>query len=71
MSASTSTAPYRQYLPDLSQPRFQDMSKQDSYEYASIFETSKNPPWLHALVTHWRSLLAEPFKGVTSDGELV
>ncbi|KAL2821135.1 hypothetical protein BJX63DRAFT_379455 [Aspergillus granulosus] len=61
---------FRQYLPDLSLPRFQVMRTQDAHEYAEAFKTSRNPPWLHALYMHWRELLQEPFKGVTFDGNI-
>lgn len=59
---------YREYLPDLSNPRFQVMRTQDAHEYAEAFKTGRIPPWLHALYVHWRDLLQEPFKGVTTDG---
>lgn len=59
---------YRQYLPDLSLPRFTTMQKQDAHEYAAAFKESGNPPWLHALYLHWRKLFQEPFKGITNDG---
>ncbi|EHY59364.1 hypothetical protein HRR83_001361 [Exophiala dermatitidis] len=59
---------YRQYLPDLSQPRFTTMAKQDPWVYAKEFKEKGNPPWLHALYLHWLELLKEPFKGVTNDG---
>lgn len=45
------------------------MQKQDAYEYAATFKGRQSPPWLYALVQHWRKLLTEPFKGITSDGE--
>jgi hypothetical protein len=63
------TGEYRQYLPDLSLPRFQGMCMQDAHEYAHAFKTGKQPPWLHALYMHWLDLLQEPFKGVTTDGK--
>ena len=59
---------YHQYLPDLSLPRFQVMRNQDAHEYAEAFKKGRNPPWLHALYTHWKDLAQEPFKGVTTDG---
>jgi len=59
---------YRQYLPDLTIPRFTTMQKQDAHEYAHAFIAGGNPPWLHALYLHWRKLFKEPFKGVTNDG---
>ncbi|KAL2826087.1 hypothetical protein BDW59DRAFT_179659 [Aspergillus cavernicola] len=61
---------YRHYLPDLSLPRFQVMRTQDAHEYADAFQTGRNPPWLHALYMHWKDLLQEPFKGVTTDGNI-
>lgn len=64
----TEGAAYRQFLPDLSTPRFTTMKKQDAHEYAEAFKSGGNPPWLHGLYKHWISLLEDPFKGVTSDG---
>ncbi|KAJ5609013.1 hypothetical protein N7528_009580 [Penicillium herquei] len=64
------TGEYRQYLPDLSLKRFQVMCTQDAHEYADDFKTNKQPPWLHALYMHWLDLLNEPFKGVTTDGNV-
>lgn len=66
-------APYgafRQYLPDLRSPRFKQMQNQNAHQYAEAFRENKNPPWIYALWEHWRSLFAEPFKGVTSDGRV-
>ncbi|KAK3334830.1 hypothetical protein B0H65DRAFT_480007 [Neurospora tetraspora] len=59
---------YRQYLPDLSIPRFTTMQKQDAHEYAKEFIEGGNPPWLHGLYLHWRKLFQDPFKGITNDG---
>ena len=59
---------YRQFLPDLSIPRFTTMQKQDAHVYAEAFKQGGIPPWLHALYLHWLELLKEPFKGVTNDG---
>ena len=60
---------YRQFLPDLSIPRFTIMKEQDAYVYADAFKKGGIPPWLHALYMHWLELLKEPFKGVTTDGK--
>lgn len=68
-SASMSTAAYRKHLPDLAIPRFQTMKVQDAHDYIADFNEMHNPPWLHALVMHWKKLLAEPLTGVTNDGE--
>jgi len=59
---------YRKHLPNLNVPRFQMMKKQNAHEYVHDFKTNHAPPWLYALYEHWRTLLAEPLKGVTSDG---
>jgi hypothetical protein len=59
---------YREYLPDLSIPRFTTMKQQDANVYAADFKENGRPPWIHALWLHWRKLLSEPFRGVTSDG---
>ena len=59
---------FRQYLPDLSIPRFTEMQKQDAHEYAKALIEGGTPPWLHGLYLHWRKLFQEPFKGVTNDG---
>lgn len=63
------TSPFRAHLPDLTTERFTTMQKQDAHEYANAFKEKAAPPWLHALYLHWRRLLEEPFKGVTSDGK--
>ncbi|OAL40336.1 hypothetical protein AYO20_00072 [Fonsecaea nubica] len=67
-SKGDSNSEYRQYLPDLTIPRFTTMAKQDAHVYAAAFKESGIPPWLHALYLHWLELLKEPFKGVTNDG---
>lgn len=59
---------FRQYLPDLSIPRFTAMQKQDAHEYAKEFKEEGRPPWLHALYLHWKKLFAQPFQGITTDG---
>ncbi|CAG9948131.1 unnamed protein product [Clonostachys rosea f. rosea IK726] len=64
------TSPFREHLPDLSQDRFRVMKNQDAHEYVKAFKDSATPPWLHALCLHWRSLLSEPYKGVTNDGDI-
>ncbi|KAL4771501.1 hypothetical protein BDW60DRAFT_217345 [Aspergillus nidulans var. acristatus] len=51
-------------------PRFQVMRDQDAHEYAEAFKKGRNPPWLHALYMHWKDLAQEPFKGVTTDGNV-
>ncbi|KAK7202444.1 hypothetical protein BZA70DRAFT_285795 [Myxozyma melibiosi] len=61
---------FRQYLPDLSIPRFTTMKEQDAHEYADAFKTNKQPPWVHALYMHWLKLYSDSFKGVTSDGKV-
>ncbi|KAK6844156.1 hypothetical protein PG995_014266 [Apiospora arundinis] len=66
--AEDEQAAYRQFLPDLDSPRFTTMQQQDAKEYAAAFQRDKQPPWLHALWQHWRTLFAEPFRGITSDG---
>lgn len=66
-----STGAYRAYLPDLDTPRFQALSQQDAHEYIDEFNKLHNPPWLFALVEHWKKLLTEPLKGVTNDGASV
>lgn len=59
---------FRQFLPDLTQPRFIALQKQDAHEYAAAFEQNAQPPWLHGLWRHWRQLFEEPFRGITNDG---
>ncbi len=59
---------YRQFLPDLSIPRFTIMQQQDAHVYAEAFKKGGVPPWLHALYLHWLEMVKEPFKGVTNDG---
>lgn len=62
---------YGQYLPDLTQPRFTNMSKQNYREYAEEFKQSARPPWIHALWTYWRELFKEPYKGISTDGKII
>lgn len=69
--SSKPQAEFRKFMPDLNQPRFQDMAKQDAHTYAQAFLESHNPPWLYGLYEHWRSLFQEPYKGVTNDGKSV
>ncbi|KAK8100126.1 hypothetical protein PG999_010500 [Apiospora kogelbergensis] len=59
---------YRQFLPDLSLPRFTTMQQQDAHKYAKAFKTGGSPPWLHSLYLHWRRLFQEPYRGITTDG---
>ena len=59
---------FRQHLPDLSIPRFTLSKEQNAHQYVADFKKNHVPPWLHNLTETWKDLLAEPFKGVTSDG---
>ncbi|KAI0903255.1 hypothetical protein F4823DRAFT_568888 [Ustulina deusta] len=59
---------FRQYLPDLSTPRFTTIAQNDAYGHARELKDKQAPPWLHGLYTHWRKLFQEPFKGITNDG---
>jgi hypothetical protein len=67
-SFDKSVAGFRQHMPDLSSPRFQVAKKQNPYEYFDSFEKNHRPPWLYNLTKTWERLLAEPYKGVTTDG---
>lgn len=73
MSKSTfeqASAEFRQFLPDLTSPRFiETKAQKDCYSYAETFQRTKQPPWLHALTEAWEKLYQEPFQGVTSDGQ--
>lgn len=59
---------FRDHLPDLSQPRFTVMAKQDAHEYAHAFQETAQPPWIFALYQFWLELAQEPYKGITEDG---
>ncbi|RYO93781.1 hypothetical protein DL763_004266 [Monosporascus cannonballus] len=61
---------FRQYLPDLSTPRFATLAQCDAYSHARELTEHHRPPWLYGLYTHWLKLLQEPFKGITSDGNV-
>jgi len=61
---------FRSCLPDLSTPRFTQLMKLNAREYARVFKTKGQPPWIYNLFLHWKKLLQEPFKGVTFDGRL-
>ncbi|KAK5147525.1 hypothetical protein LTR04_000818 [Oleoguttula sp. CCFEE 6159] len=66
-----SSAEYRQYLPDLSSPRFMVAKEQDARTYADAFKTTRNPPWLYELTQTWNKLYREPFHGITSSGDII
>ncbi|CAK7235292.1 hypothetical protein SBRCBS47491_009243 [Sporothrix bragantina] len=68
--AGAAPSPFRQFLPDLSLPRFTTMKTQDAHEYAKAFMEGGQPPWIHGLWKHWLELFKEPFKGVTSNGKV-
>jgi hypothetical protein len=62
------SAEYREHLPDLTSPRFQQAKDQDPYEYVQVFKKEKHPPWLYNLTEAWEQLYQQPFKGITTDG---
>lgn len=62
---------FRQYLPDLTTPRFTTLAQNDARGHAKELIEKQAPPWLYGLYTHWRELLQEPFKGITNDGMLL
>ncbi|PGH07782.1 hypothetical protein AJ79_06170 [Helicocarpus griseus UAMH5409] len=66
-----SSAKFRQHLPDLNTPRFQNAKDQDAYSYAATFQETKNPPWLYNLTKAWEQLYEEPYKGLTTDGNII
>ena len=59
---------FRDYLPDLTTPRFRRLAECDAREHAAELVEHQRPPWLYALYRHWMELLEEPFQGVTNDG---
>ncbi|KAI1752020.1 hypothetical protein F4782DRAFT_502943 [Xylaria castorea] len=59
---------FRQYLPDLSTPRFTAIAQNDAHGHARELKEKQAPPWLHGLYRHWMKLIEEPFKGITNDG---
>ncbi|KAI1186289.1 hypothetical protein F5B17DRAFT_369085 [Nemania serpens] len=59
---------FRQYLPDLTTPRFVAIAQNGAHGHAKELIEKQAPPWLYGLYTHWRKLLQEPFKGITNDG---
>ncbi|KFZ08635.1 hypothetical protein V501_05871 [Pseudogymnoascus sp. VKM F-4519 (FW-2642)] len=65
------SAGFRKYIPDLNTLRFQTAKVQDCYEYAENFQKSHNPPWLYDLTQTWQELLREPYKGLTTDGNVI
>ncbi|GAD97986.1 hypothetical protein MYCGRDRAFT_37101 [Paecilomyces variotii No. 5] len=65
------SAAFRKHLPDLNTPRFQEAKQQDVYSYAEAFQKNHVPPWLYNLTKAWERLYAEPYKGVTSDGNII
>jgi hypothetical protein len=69
-SFDQASAGFRAHLPDLSSPRFTTAAKQNIYEYAKCMQDNRAPPWLYDLTKVWEKLLEEPYKGVTSDGNV-
>ncbi|KAF2759578.1 hypothetical protein EJ05DRAFT_462975 [Pseudovirgaria hyperparasitica] len=67
----STSAGFRQHLPDLTNPRFQIAKEQDADSYAEAFISKQNPPWLYKLTQAWQRLYEEPYKGITSDGQVV
>ena len=63
------SAAFRAHVPDLQTPRFQTAKQQSPYEYVDYFNENHAPPWLWNLTQAWKKLYAEPYKGVTTDGE--
>jgi len=61
---------FRQHLHDLTTPRFTTAAQQTVYEYVKDMQDNQRPPWLYDLTKVWETLLAEPYKGVTSDGNV-
>ena len=68
-STDAKVGTFRAHLPDLSDERFSKMRRQNAHEYAKQFKEEGNPPWIYALYRHWQQLLAEPYKGITTDGK--
>ena len=64
----TAKASFRQYLPDITTPRFRTANEQSPYQYVEAFQTQKHPRPLYDLAEAWEELLNEPFTGVTNDG---
>lgn len=64
-------AEFRQFLPDLSLPRFTKAKEQDCYSYAETLLCEKHPPWIYNLAQTWEKLYRQPFKGLTSDGKII
>ncbi|KAF2403419.1 hypothetical protein EJ06DRAFT_504510 [Trichodelitschia bisporula] len=62
---------FRAHLPDLNSPRFVTAREQSPYEYAAYFRANQRPPWLFALTQAWEELYTEPFKGITTDGNVI
>ena len=69
-SFDQASAGFRAHLPDLSSPRFTSAAKQNTYEYAKCMQDNRAPPWLYDLTKVWEKLLAEPYNGITSDGDV-
>lgn len=68
VSSEGATASFRQFLPDITSPRFCTARRQNPYEYVDVFEAQKHPRPLYDLAQAWKSLLDEPFMGITTDG---
>ncbi|KAF1812561.1 hypothetical protein P152DRAFT_435813 [Eremomyces bilateralis CBS 781.70] len=62
------TGKYRAYLPDLTSGKFEALPHHDAHTWADEFY--KNP-FAKKLTETWLKLWEEPYKGLTSDGNLV
>ncbi|KAI1820148.1 hypothetical protein F4861DRAFT_80421 [Xylaria intraflava] len=68
LNQNTQRDNFRQFLPDLTTPRFTTIARNDARGHAKELKEKQAPPWLYGLYTHWRKLLQEPFKGITNGG---
>jgi hypothetical protein len=59
---------FRRYLPDLNSGKFKDIRSRSALSHAK--HLYDEVALVRQLDSHWRTLYAEEFRGITSDGDL-
>ena len=58
---------WRDYIPSADTPRSKELAVSDTYEWASA---RCSEPFIAGWKAHWESLQAEPYKGISTDGQI-
>jgi hypothetical protein len=68
MIARQQRASFRQYIPSPNTPRIEGLASCDARQWA---EKACDNDFMRDWKAHWESLAAEPYKGITTDGNVV